>query len=195
MTWTRAGLKLSAKGNLSHNYWGCVGVYVLTALVLGAGAATSGILIGIAILFVGLVFQVGLNQYYLHNREQKAKLDDLWSTTSGNQGNVILTMFLMQLFICLWSLLFVIPGIIKTYEYCMVPFLLADNPGMNRKEAFARSKAMTDGMKMDIFVLQLSFIGWHLLSVCTCGLLSILYVGEYQQATMAELYLTLKSRA
>ena len=104
-------------------------------------------------------------------------------------------MFLMNLYITLWSLLFLIPGIIKMYEYLMVPYILADNPGMDRKEAFAISKRMMTGEKWNAFILQLSFLGWIFLSMFTCGLLGIFYVSPYMEATMAELYAYNKGKA
>ena len=80
------------------------------------------------------------------------------------------------------------PGIVKSYEYRMVPYILAENPGMNRSEAFAISKQMMNGQKWDVFVLDLSFIGWHLLSGITLGIVGIFWVNPYVQATNAELY-------
>lgn len=77
----------------------------------------------------------------------------------------------------------------------MVPYILAENPGMDQKEAFAISKRMMDGEKFDAFVLQLSFIGWYLLAAITCGLVGIFYVNPYVEATMAELYAYNKGKA
>ena len=74
----------------------------------------------------------------------------------------------------------------------MVPYLLADCPQMSRKDAFRISKEMMQGQKMDAFILDLSFIGWHLLSAVTCGLAEIFYVSPYVNATNAELFLALK---
>ena len=73
-------------------------------------------------------------------------------------------MFLKGLFQGLWSLLFVIPGIIKSYEYRMIPYILSENPNISRKRAFEISKQMMKGNKWDTFVLDLSFIGWQILS-------------------------------
>lgn len=97
-------------------------------------------------------------------------------------------MFLRGLFTGLWSLLFVIPGIIKHYEYLMIPYILAENPGMDRQEVFAISKRMMMGQKWNVFVLDLSFIGWRLLEGITLGIVGVFYVEPYYQATMAELY-------
>ena len=87
-----------------------------------------------------------------------------------------------------------IPGIIKAYEYYMVPYLLAENPNMDAKEALERSKEMMYGNKFETFVLELSFIGWDLLSGMTLGILDVLYVRPYKQLTYAALYEALKEK-
>ena len=81
-----------------------------------------------------------------------------------------------------------IPFIMKTYEYWLIPYILADNPDMECKEVFALTKKMMTGHKWEAFVLILSFIGWELLSVCTCGILSIFYVEPYKAYTLAGFY-------
>ena len=102
-------------------------------------------------------------------------------------------MFWKDLFTFLWSLLFVIPGIVKSYEYMMIPYLLAENPDMSREDAFAESKRMMDGNKWDTFVMDLSFIGWLLLGAITMNIVNILYTNPYMYLTHAELYHTLKN--
>ena len=87
-----------------------------------------------------------------------------------------------------WSLLFIIPGIVKAYEYRMIPYLLAENPEMSKEEAFAISKQMMSGQKWRTFVLDLSFFGWILLSGFTCGILAIFYVNPYVFSTQSALY-------
>jgi len=88
----------------------------------------------------------------------------------------------------LWSLLFVIPGIVKSYEYRMIPYILSENPSIQMSRAFELSREMTYGHKADIWVLDLSFILWNLLGAITCGLANIFYVNPYIAATNAELY-------
>ena len=100
-------------------------------------------------------------------------------------------MFLRTLYLFLWSLLFVIPGIVMGYAYQMVPYILAENPGMESKEALARSRAMTEGHKWNMFVLDLSFLGWAFLGLLTFGI-GILFLMPYVLSTRAELYLRLK---
>ena len=99
--------------------------------------------------------------------------------------------FLVGLFTFLWSLLFVIPGIIKMYSYSMSFYVLAENKGKKALECIDESKKMTEGFKMDLFVLGLSFIGWMLLGAITFGI-AYIWVGPYMNATYANAYLALK---
>lgn len=105
--------------------------------------------------------------------------------------NVAIIMFLRNVYNALWYLT-IIGGVIKTYEYRMIPYILAENPNIKRKEAFVLSKQLMKGNKWKTFILDMSFFGWNFLSVLTFGLLSILYVNPYNAATIAELYTVLK---
>ncbi len=86
----------------------------------------------------------------------------------------------------------VIPSVVKSYEYLMIPYILTEHPEMNYKDVFALSRAMMQGQKWDAFVLELSFIGWNILSVFTLFILALFYVTPYTELTFAELYHTLK---
>lgn len=96
--------------------------------------------------------------------------------------------------VTLLALVLMFPGIIKTYEYSMILYLVAENPNLETKRYFALSKAMTDGEKMSIFVLGLSFIGWELLGLLACGV-GTWFVVPYVRATHAELYALLRAKA
>ncbi len=100
--------------------------------------------------------------------------------------------WLTGLFTFLWSLLFIIPGIIKSYSYAMAMFILAENKGMSALEAITKSKKMMDGHKMDFFVLQLSFLGWSILVALTFGIAG-LWVGPYMYTAYANFYKSLKT--
>ena len=97
----------------------------------------------------------------------------------------------MGLFILLWSLLLIIPGIIKAYAYSMTFFILAENKGMSVLEAITLSRTMMNGHKMDLFLLCLSFIGWFILVVITFGIAGI-WVYPYFYATFSNFYLSVK---
>lgn len=161
-----------------------------TFLLIGV---VVGLVIGFALsafLFNPIV--VGVRRFFVVSHYQKAELNELGFGFSHCYLNVAKTMFLMQLYIFLWSLLLFVPGIIKGYEYRMIPYILAENPGIDANEAFAISKQMMDGNKWNAFVLDLSFFGWIILSLFTCGILSIFYVNPYICMTSAELYVALK---
>lgn len=161
--------------------------------VLGLFLMVIGALLKV---FLGNVFLVGGNRFFIENRTKKAGVKTVLAPfRSGHYGNVVLTMFLMNLYIALWTMLFIIPGIIKTYEYFMVPYILAENPEMDRRDVFAISKRMMDGEKWNTFVLNLSFLGWALLDLFTCGILGLFFVTPYIHATCAELYAYNKVKA
>ena len=108
--------------------------------------------------------------------------------------NVVKVMFMKNLFIFLWSLLFVIPGIYKAYQYRMVDYLMAENPYMTYQRALELSRQMTDGEKFNIFILELSFFGWLFLGALACGI-GVFFVNPYIEATFAELYAALRAKA
>lgn len=161
--------------------------------LVGVSAIIGVAILGILFHFlVGNILEVGGRSFYIENLYSKPGPGKLLSAfRSGNYGNIVKTMFFRDLFLFLWTLLLIIPGIVKSYEYKMVPYLLAEYPDMDRKEAFARSREMMYGHKWDTFVLDLSFIPWKILSSITFGLVGLFYVSPYQDATFAELYDTL----
>lgn len=156
-------------------------------------AASFGIVFSI---FVSNPLEVGGNYFFITNSvDGTAKLGDLLRVFKGNRYlSVVGIQLWKDVKIVLWTLCFIIPGIIKTYEYYMVPYLLADNPELGSREAFQTSRDMMMGHKFNTFVLELSFIGWEILSGITFGLLGIFYVNPYRLATKAELYLALKGQ-
>ena len=163
-------------------------IIVLTVMSVVAIVAIIAFILKI---LVGNALLVGGSRFFVMNQTEDVKAGTLlYGFKCGSFGNVVLVMFLRDLFTGLWMLLFIVPGIVKSYEYLMVPYILAENPQMNRKDAFAISKRMMMGQKWDAFVLDLSFFGWRLLEGITFGLAGIFYVEPYYQATIAELYTT-----
>ena len=170
-------------------------VGMITGLL--AGIATVVILIVlVAKVFVGNLLKMGGYRFFILNQTAQPGIGTLLDGfRSGHYVNIVLTMFLRDLFTTLWSLFLVVPGIVKHYEYLMVPYIIAENPAMDYKEAFQISKQMMDGEKMEAFIMDLSFLGWYLLSAVTCGLLAIFYVNPYVQASFAEMYTFNKQKA
>lgn len=165
------------------------------ALFLGIGLVVSLIVFVIKLL-VTYPIQIGKNNYFMGIRREEKSLDSLILIyKSGFLKETVITMFCKGLFQFLWSLLFVIPGIIKSYEYRMIPYILSENPQITRKRAFELSKTMMRGNKWKTFVLDLSFIGWYILSGITLGIVAIFYVIPYVESTNAELYAYLREEA
>lgn len=147
-------------------------------------------------IFIGSPIIVGKCRYLSACRYGRVDIGDLFSAfKKGNYMSIVKTMFMKDLYVFLWSLLFIIPGIIKTYEYKMVPYILAENPGISRERAFEISKNTTYGEKWEMFVLDLSFIGWILLGMVACCGIGVFFLSPYIEATQAELYGALRNKA
>lgn len=143
---------------------------------------------------LALPISVGLSYAFIQVANGgPGELKDLFRSLEGNYYlNHLWTLIKMGIFIVLWSLLLVIPAIVKFYSYSQTPFILADDP--NEKDAITKSRMMMNGHKLELFWLQFSFIGWFILSGLTFGLVWIFYVGPYYNQTMALYYLALKER-
>lgn len=149
----------------------------------------------VLIFLVGCPLAIGLCRYFMESRTFKSDFSTLfYGFTGGRYWKNVKVMALVNVKIFLWLLLLVVPGIIKEYEYCMIPYLLAENPDLETKRYFELSKKMTDGEKANIFVLGLSFFGWQLLGLLLCGI-GTLFVMPYICATNAELYALMRAKA
>lgn len=120
----------------------------------------------------------------------KDKMND---DTNKNVGRYLGTMALTYLYTFLWSLLFLIPGIIKGYSYYLVPYILSDNPELSYNQAIDESRRLMDGRKMEMFIYDLSFFFWILLSGLTLGIVGI-YVIPYMQLTTSSIFLDIKEQ-
>lgn len=140
-------------------------------------------------IFVGNVLEVSGCLFFIRNQTENPKINVLLEPfKSEYYANIIVTQLIMKIKLVLWTLLFIVPGIVKMYEYRMIPYLLAEDPGLDHKKAFAISREMMYGHKWDLFVMDLSFIGWELLSAFTLGIAGLLFVNPYVSASQAEVY-------
>ena len=161
-----------------------VAFFIVFAVVLAVGLVIDAFLIN--------PIELGCKRFFRRNLDEPAKLGNITFAFDSNYKNIVKTMFLRDLYVWLWSLLFVIPGIIKAYEYKMIPYLLSENPAMTTEEAFAESKKLMTGNKWKAFVLDLSFILWDIASILTCGIVGIFWVNPYKASTEAALYEAIK---
>lgn len=214
--WKRKELKERAKAAVRRNYWKAVLVSLIFAGLVGSVSFYSSVasnnaidastptvalvlllaaivIFAIACIILADVFlanpiMIGINKFELNALRDKGNVSDLGNGFDVSYKRNVKVLFFRDLYIILWLLVFIIPGIIKAYEYRMIPYLLADNPDMGREEAFNRSKAMMKGNKWRAFVLDLSFILWNILGVITFGVVNVLWVFPYMQLTYAALY-------
>jgi uncharacterized membrane protein len=158
-------------------------------MILGSITAT----ISLAQFILGGTVQLGYTQYLLKQyHRQPLAFNDLFSQFD-RFGQGFLQAFLRNLYIFLWSLLFVIPGIVKSYSYAMTPFIMAENPEMSAQEAITASRELMDGHKGELFTLELTFLGWAILSVLTLGI-GALFLTPYEHAARAAFYKDLTSQ-
>ncbi|MFZ7133310.1 MAG: DUF975 family protein [Eubacteriales bacterium] len=159
-------------------------------------------------IFLGFPLEIGGRKFFVQGAREDANLNYMgYAFNKDRYFNIIKTMFLKGLYTFLWTLLFIIPGIIAAYSYYMVPYLLTDNPGMGSKRVIQLSKELTQGHKLDIFVLELSFIGWYILCFIPAyigiingwflldfaAMIGIFLIAPYVNATKAQLYLKLRN--
>ena len=163
------------------------------ALVI-TGSALVFCIVGFLIsLFVGNAATVGLCNYFIKNTDSKPSFKDAFSGFKVKYGRNIGTLLLVGIKTVLWSILFIIPGIIKTYEYAIIPYILADDPEISSKDAFKKAKQMMKGNKWRLFKLEFSFIGWYILCFLTLGI-GTFFLLPYLNAAAAEFYLELKNK-
>ena len=167
-------------------------VMAIGALVLNGVAIVSaiiGLLLGI---FVTNPLTVGLCNYFIKNTTSTPSFKDAFSGFKVQYGRNIVTLLLVGIKTVLWTLLFIIPGIIKSYEYAIIPYILADDPEISSKDAFKKAKQMMKGNKWRLFKLDFSFIGWGNLCALTFGI-GTFFLMPYLSAATAEFYAELKN--
>lgn len=143
-------------------------------------------------IFLGNIVSVGLNGWLLRYwRGETPSVAALFASFRIYKPS-LKAMFTAQLYSFLWSLLFVIPGIIKSYAYALVPYIIYENPNLTANQAIALSEKLTRGYKWKLFVLELSFIWWDLLSAVSLGIVGLLYVNPYKYLTYAGAYEQIK---
>lgn len=204
----RPAIKAEAKSFIGQNarWWkmtlatiaiylisGGFSIYVNIATVINRDDPPTTVGYSSSIITLLLIpFTIAASGYYLnHIRGFNPEWKSLYKEGIDNYGSYLVTGVLVNAFTVLWSLLFVVPGIIKALAYSQAKYVIHDNPRLKGKEAIEISKRMTNGFKGDLFSMYLSFIGWYILVGLTGGILSI-YVTPYVETTAAMYYENLK---
>lgn len=160
----------------------------LTTITSQYGNSTVSFnLLGIVQLVIGGVIQLGYAGMLLKQHKKKDSAFDQLFSQFHRFGQGFAQKFLRGLYCALWSLLFIIPGIVKSYSYAMTPFIMADHPELTASEAIQRSRELMDGWKGDLFMLRLTFIGWDLLAILTMNV-GHLVLNPYKNAAEAAFY-------
>ena len=163
------------------------------ALVLSGVVIISAIIGALFSIFVTDAITVGVSNYFIKNTDSKPLFKDAFSGFKVKYGRNIGTLLLAGIKAVLWGLLFIVPGIIKSYEYSIIPYILADDAEISSKDAFKKAKQMMKGNKWRLFKLEFSFIGWFVLCVLTLGI-GTFFLIPYLNAAMAEFYVELKNK-
>jgi len=148
-------------------------------------------------IVIGYPLQLGFTMVWLkvarHNSHPEVK--DLFGAFNRRYHRSAMgTLLLMQIYTMLWTLLLIVPGIIKSIEYAMTPFIIADEPELGCNEAIEKSMAMMRGHRWQLFKMYLGMIGWMILGVFTCYI-AWLWIIPYYQTAYAKFYLALKEEA
>ena len=212
---SRQEIKAIGKDRFKANYWACVLAVLLVGIIMAVitgignigssfdpstGETQTGPLSGVMSLVSLLVagpLTVGLCGFFVQNIYGNPDITAATPVVSckENTGRKIGGYLWMYLFTFLWSLLFIIPGIIKSFSYAQTTYILSDCPNVKAKDALKLSMRIMNGHKGELFVFYLSFIGWGILTCLTLGILGIFYTEPYMESAKACYYLEVREDA
>jgi uncharacterized membrane protein len=183
-------LRAQARAQLRGSWLPAVGVTLVFSLLIGVAAG----IVGIPLLIIGGPLCLGFYGYFLRKaRGEETAIENLFDGFN-NFGRSLVLYLLQMIFVCLWSLLLFVPGIIKSLSYSMSFYILRDTPGMSGLDAITASRKMMNGYKGKLFCLYLSFIGWCILCMFTLGI-GYLWLMPYMQLSVANFYEDIKNGA
>lgn len=184
MATENTSLMHSARKSL-ENKWGiAIGTFLIYTIIISVGSYAAIIIAG--------PFALGLAFFSLNlSRNKEVKIEQIFDGFKRFTDGLI-AYLLILLYVLLWTLLFIIPGIIKAFSYSMTFFIMVDEPNLSPQEAMAKSQEMMDGYKMKYFRLTLRFMGWSLLCMLTFGI-GFLWLIPYMYVTNAKFYEDLKT--
>jgi len=179
-------LRAMARGQLQGKWTNPVMVTLILVVICILVSNIPYVGGGLSLMLAGPLL-LGFSQYFLDfKRGKNPKLEDVFSGFK-HLGSSISLYFIMWIFIVLWSLLLIIPGIIAGFRYSMSFYVLYDNPAIGAMNALNKSKELMKGNKMQLFLLSLSFLGWGLCCVFTFGI-GFLWLTPYMALSMVNFY-------
>lgn len=193
---TRSELRAKARNTLGNGIF--KGPWLVAAVVFIVSSAIlsiSGLTYVLPLIITGPIM-IGVYSYflkYIRYENELKTLDPLFDGFKNDIVGNILVYILQSIFTFLWSLLFVIPGIVKMYSYAMTYYIKIDNPQMSANQAITESRKIMDGHKMKLFLLDLSFLGWIIVSMFTFGI-GLIWVIPYMQMARLHFYEEIKPK-
>ena len=185
-------LRDRAWNSLTGKYWSLIIMLLVFALISGAaGSFTMGLL---SLLILPMSYALSVAFLNVSRTQCNPQLESMFTVYRDNFLKAFLVPLLQGLFVFLWSLLFVIPGVIMAYAYSMAIYVANDNPELSAMDAIRKSRELMDGHKWDLFVLDLSFIGWIFLCLLTCGI-GFFFLAPYMEMAHVEFYRELTEQA
>ena len=178
-------LRNRAWNSLTGKYWAIVLMILIFSLISGAASSVTAGVLSLLTLPIGYAVSVAILN--VSRTQADPQIESLFTVYRDNFLKAFLVPFLQGLFILLWSLLLIIPGIIMAYAYSMAIYVANDNPELSAMDAIRKSRELMDGHKWDLFVLDLSFIGWILLCLLTCGI-GFIFLAPYMEMAHVEFY-------
>ncbi len=176
-------IKAAAKENLKGN----LGTTLLGEVIADA-AMCAGAFIPLLNTIIEGPLAVGKTEIYIKGSDhERPELEDILTGFKENFGENFLLSLLKTAFVILWTLLFIVPGIVKHYSYAMATYLITRNKELSAMEAITESRRYMNGHKFEYFLFNLSFIGWDLLTIWTLGLAGIFTV-PYKNAARTEFF-------
>lgn len=188
----RAKARADLGGNIFDGKWMMALLAALVvSLIIGVCSAIP-VVGSVGAFIIGGPLSLGLVGYFLHlAREEEATIEGVFDSFGEHFVQSLLLYLMTAIFTFLWSLLFVIPGIVKAYAYSMAYYIKRDNPTYDWKQCLDESQKMMDGKKWKLFCLQLSFIGWSIVCAFTFGI-GYLWLTPYMNAATANFYESIK---
>lgn len=185
----RQELKSRAKSQLGGifepNWIYALLISLLASLIISAASVVP--VLGSLIVWGPMMYAVSKALLKLSRTGEKPDINVLFDGFKDDFGETLLIGLLSTIFVCLWSLLFVIPGIVKSYAYSMAYYIKVDHPDYDWRQCLKESEALTKGHKGELFVLDLSFIGWLIVGAACLGV-GTLWVAPYIDLTKANFY-------
>lgn len=184
-------IRAAARESLSLKWGGAVLMCLVYLVITTACSAIP--VVGSLLTLLLLPLGWGYNVAFLENARDKSelKIEKLFAGMH-DYTRVFYTLLLQAVYTFLWTLCLIVPGIIKSYSYAMTPYILKDEPELKNNAAIEKSMAMMDGHKFDLFYLQLTFIGWGILSIFTLGI-GFLWLAPYMASATAHFYEEVKA--